>query len=285
MAKYLIVNADDFGMCHSANLAIQELLDTGCIHSTTLIACAPWAHEAAAMARQNPRIKMGVHLTHTSEWDSYRWRPISDQVPSLKDAEGCFYHWTKDCLAHADPAELMKEARAQVEWVQRQGLKVSHLDNHMFTLQRCISEVLDLCHELHASYRMDRAASRIAEPLLEEYRELIRKADRLAVPITDYLNPNSDRFPSDRETYASAKESYIQMLRHLPEGTTEIFTHPAVESDELKAIAPDWKVRVADYQFLKDPDFHRILKEEQITLIGWDAEDILLENSALRNAG
>ena len=46
MAKYLIVNADDFGMCHSANLAIQELLETGCIYSTTLIACAPWAMEA-----------------------------------------------------------------------------------------------------------------------------------------------------------------------------------------------------------------------------------------------
>ena len=67
MRKYLIINADDFGMCHSANMAVLDLFQSGCIHSTTLMACCPWAKEAAALCHQHPEIHVGLHVAHTAD--------------------------------------------------------------------------------------------------------------------------------------------------------------------------------------------------------------------------
>ena len=39
MAKYLIVNADDFGMCHSANLAVIQLLEEGAATRRNVLGC------------------------------------------------------------------------------------------------------------------------------------------------------------------------------------------------------------------------------------------------------
>lgn len=80
MRKYLIINADDFGMCHSANMAVLDLFQSGCIHSTTLMACCPWAKEAVALCHQHPEIHVGLHVAHTAEWENYRWGPMSSQV-------------------------------------------------------------------------------------------------------------------------------------------------------------------------------------------------------------
>ena len=49
MERYLIINADDFGMCHSANLAVMDLLKKGGITSATIMAPCPWAKEAAVL--------------------------------------------------------------------------------------------------------------------------------------------------------------------------------------------------------------------------------------------
>ena len=85
--RYLIVNGDDFGMCHSANTAIQDLADCGGITSTTILTMAGWAAEAVHMIHQDPHLHPGVHLAHTSEWNGYRWHSLSG-LPSLADAEG-----------------------------------------------------------------------------------------------------------------------------------------------------------------------------------------------------
>ena len=63
MDKYLIINADDFGMCHAHNVATFELLQMGAITSSTIMACCPWALEAARFAMKNPQFAIGVHMT------------------------------------------------------------------------------------------------------------------------------------------------------------------------------------------------------------------------------
>ena len=54
MDKYLIINADDFGMCHSANLAVADLFKSGGITSATIMAPCAWAYEAVNFAKANP---------------------------------------------------------------------------------------------------------------------------------------------------------------------------------------------------------------------------------------
>ena len=42
-AKLLIINADDLGSCHSANVGVFECLSTGVVTSATLMVPCPWA--------------------------------------------------------------------------------------------------------------------------------------------------------------------------------------------------------------------------------------------------
>ncbi len=45
-ARLLIINADDFGMCHAINEAIFHALKKGVLRSTTLMVPCPWALHA-----------------------------------------------------------------------------------------------------------------------------------------------------------------------------------------------------------------------------------------------
>jgi hypothetical protein len=73
--KFLMVHADDVGMCHSVNLASMEaLLNRGVASASIMMPC-PWVSEIAEFARQHTGLDLGLHLTLTSEWKHYRWRP------------------------------------------------------------------------------------------------------------------------------------------------------------------------------------------------------------------
>src|SRR5690606_115573 len=77
----------------------------------------------------NPEADIGIHLTMTSEWDHYRWRPLTpaDRVPSLVDKDGFFWKTTKELFEHAVLDEIEIEARAQIEVALRWGLNLLHI--------------------------------------------------------------------------------------------------------------------------------------------------------------
>ncbi len=91
--RVLVINCDDLGMCHAANAGVYESLRTGVATSATLMVPCPWAREAAARYLGED---VGVHLTLNSEWDLYRWGPIT-QAPSLLDGDGGFPRTTTTC--------------------------------------------------------------------------------------------------------------------------------------------------------------------------------------------
>src|SRR5205814_883904 len=86
-AKLLILHADDLGAAHSIDAASFAALDNGAISSASVMVPTPWITEVGAYARSHPNADLGIHLTLTSEWLTYRWASIEskDKVPSLLD--------------------------------------------------------------------------------------------------------------------------------------------------------------------------------------------------------
>ena len=160
-AKLVIINADDLGSCHSANVGVFECLATGTVTSATLMVPCPWAREASSRYRGED---VGVHLTLNAEYELYRWGPIT-HAPSLLGGDGGFPSTVEDVWDHADLDEVRRECRAQIERAILWGFDVSHIDSHMGTLQlrpEFFDVYLDLAVEFGLPLRM-------AGPATERY--------------------------------------------------------------------------------------------------------------------
>jgi hypothetical protein len=259
-AKLVIVNCDDLGSSRSANVAIYEALRDGLATSSTLMVPCPWARDAAAMYRGED---VGVHLTLNSEWDTYRWGPITHS-PSLLDGDGGFPRTVEDVWDHADLDEVRKECRAQIERAIYWGFDVSHLDAHMGTLQ-LRAEFFDVYLEMAIDFRLPlRMAGARAERLVGfPYRQLAA-AEGVVYP---------DHFVHTR---VGSRRAIEKALFDLRTGVTEVYLHPALDTDELRASHPDWPNRVEDHAMLtRDPAFADLIERAGAHLIGFrDLRDL-----------
>lgn len=229
--RLLIINCDDLGSCHAANVGIYAALRDGVATSATLMVPCPWARDAAAGYRGED---VGVHLTLNSEHDRYRWGPIT-HAPSLLDGDGGFPRTVTDVWDHADMDEVRRELRAQVERAILWGFDISHLDSHMGTLQ-LRPEFFDVYLELAIAFglplRLSGASSERAIGF--PFRRLA--AEEGVVFPDHFINV---RGVGSRHTI----EGVISTLRP---GVTEVYVHPAADAAELRAFAGDWEARVDD---------------------------------------
>ena len=73
----LVVHQDDVGVNQGANIAFKELCGKGFITSGSFMVNCPWYHEIAEICKANNNLDIGIHLTLTSEYNYYKWRPLS----------------------------------------------------------------------------------------------------------------------------------------------------------------------------------------------------------------
>lgn len=256
-AKLVILNADDLGLCHSANTGVYDALRRGLATSASLMVPCPWSRGAASAYRGDD---VGVHLTVNAELDLYRWGPIT-HAPSLLDGDGGFPRTVTDLWDHADLDEIRRECRAQIERAILWGFDVSHLDAHLGTVQDR-PEFFDVYLELAVEFRLPmRLSSSASEPAVGfPFRQLA--ADE-GVVFPDHLLP---AYP------IGARRLLLQALADLPTGVTEVPLHPAVDSPELRAMDPDWPARVDDHALLADePELADAIARSGATLIGYRA--------------
>ena len=259
-ARLLLVNADDFGMCHAVNQAIIRSLEEGIVGSCTVMVPCPWALHALAWLQEAPDVAFGVHLTSVSEQPTYRWGPITcrTEVPTLVDEAGYFYPESRieEFLDQVDVGELEREYRAQIEHVLNCGLKPTHLDSHC-GIHVGREDLFEMTLGLAREYGVALRASR--QPYIEKMR-------RLGYPANEHeLMDSYDLDPVGKTA------SYVKMLRALPVGLSEWAVHPGIGDAELRAVEPSWRVRQSDFDFVVSQEARTILQEEGIILLNYRA--------------
>ena len=134
--EVLIIRCDDIGMCHTVNMAVQQVIETGVPFSASVMFVCPWYQEAVDILKLHPEISIGVHLTLNAEWKNYRWGPILGKggAPSLVDSCGYFFPSRAKFFANNPKIEeVEQELRAQIDRAIGSGLRIDYVDYHMGT--------------------------------------------------------------------------------------------------------------------------------------------------------
>lgn len=262
-ARVLIVNADDFGMCHAENVGTEKVLEYGVVSSSTVMMPCPWALEALAYSRENRLSNIGVHLTLTSEWKYYRWRPMNRFAAgksSLVDAQGYFWSSAPEVELYADIAEVKAEIRAQIQSAVDSGVQISHFDSHMGSLYGLYTGRKDLlAGSLAFSYEF-------GLPFRLPYQKELKPFRDMGFAILDHLVLGYAA-PSDP---AERKKYFIQLLKDLSPGVTEIYIHPAVYNEESARITHSAKVRQAEVDIFTDPEVRDVIIFHGIYLVSYE---------------
>ena len=264
-AKLVILHADDLAVAHSVDQAIFAALGQKAVSSASVMVPCPWLTEVAAYAKANPGVDLGLHLTLTSEWNTYRWGPVApkDQVPSLLAPDGYFYRDVGPVANHATPEDVEREIRAQIELAMKMGIHPTHLDMHMGTLAakpEFYAVLVKVAHE----YKLPFLAVRVAD----DRRKMMSLLSDKDI-VLDSLVMFDARVPPERWT-----ESYLAALKSIKPGVHYMIVHLGYDNAELQAITVDhpdfgsaWRQR--DFNAVTSPEFKKALQDNHIILIGW----------------
>ena len=276
MGKYLIINADDFGVSKSVNEAIIDLLNKNKISSATLMPNVNYYDEAAKWAVENSS-NIGLHLTFLNDDTKFKYRSLS-RSKSLEDENGYLLDDRRKFSKSLKLRDIKKEIDMQFKKLEDSGVKISHVDIHRYALYPTYNPIvyLYLCKKCRQKGRLPIRWSRNGEVSVCDGITNLCDTDNIAkffsavsdlyqIPIPDYVFkfPYRDIFFS----YDEKKETFINMLRKLPDGINEVHIHPAINSEEIKQINPTWKERVLEYSFMLDNDVTDAMKENNIELI------------------
>jgi len=274
--RLVIIHTDDIGMCQASVNAFEDLWEFGLISSgATMVPCS-WFPEAAKLCRNNTEIDLGVHLTLTSEWDSYRWGPIStrDPISGMMDKEGYFHRSSEDAQKYGDPGAVELEITAQVERALSAGIDITHADTHMGTVGsiKFIPSYLSLVTKYHLPVmilRLDKEGwiKMGFDPQTAEMAyHMVSQLEEQGLPMVDHLlGLELDKAKSLDERIDYAKS----VFKELQSGITHFIIHPSKDTPELRAITPDWECRVADYYAFMNDSLKNFIKEIGIEVVGY----------------
>jgi chitin disaccharide deacetylase len=273
--RVAIIHTDDIGMCQSNVEAFADLWEAGIISSGAIMYPCSWSNAAIDYARTHPQADLGVHLTLTSEWKQYRWGPIStrDRRSGLMDDEGYFPRTSAEIQKTGRPAAVKGELEAQLNKALKAGLKPTHIDTHMGSVA-CV-KFMNLYIELAKKHKLPPMIFRMDE---EEWRGagldaltaklatgLILSLEEKNIPLLDHLValPLED----DKDHTEIAKKT----LSELKPGITHFIIHPNKDTPEIRAIAPDWRCRVGNYQDFMSDEIRKHIKKIGLHVIGYRA--------------
>jgi hopanoid biosynthesis associated protein HpnK len=252
--KNLIITSDDFGLSPGVNAAVEKGWRDGILTCASIMPGGAAFNEAVKIARRNPGLQVGLHLTLLQGKSVLP----QAQIPDLVNEAGCFsdnpvatgmrYFFDKGLYK-----QLKREIEAQIERVVGSGIPLSHMDGHLnIHLHPTVFGFLtDLMPRYGiTSFRLPR--ERLFHNLrFDRQRPMGKSVERIIFgALASHARPLLDRlgiryavevkgvFNSGRMT----EEYLLQILDGLNEGLTELYFHPGVLPDaEITRRMPDYR--------------------------------------------
>lgn len=281
--RVAILHVDDVGMCGASLAAFDELWRARGVTCGSVMVPCPWFRATAEWVREHPDVDLGVHVTLTSEWSGYRWGPVStrDAASGLMDDELCFPRSSAEVATRANPDAVARELRVQLHLARDAGITPSHLDTHMGSVltARLYGAFADAALDAGAvpfGLRLSAGQWRKGgydEETAEVLSTKVTALEERGVPMLDRMLMLSLSIGEDR------LERTLQLVRRIEPGQIAyaIF-HPAMDTPELRAICPDWRSRVADYEMLRSGRIREELEGAGVRLIGCRELQALMPN-------
>jgi len=264
-AKLLIIHADDLAVAHSVDSASFDALNRNAVTSASIMVPCPWLTEVASSAKEHPDADLGLHLTLTSEWKTYRWGPVAskDKVLSLLDSAAYFWPESPVAASHIKPEEAEREIRTQIERAIAAGIHPTHLDTHMGTLfntPELFAVFASIAHDYHLPF--------LALRLPGELSKLLSLLSDKDIVVDSFIIANPSVHPGEW------KDFYLNAVKNLKPGLTEMVVHLGHDDAELQAVMVDhpdygaaWRQR--DYEVMTSPEFKKALQDNNIILLKW----------------
>lgn len=277
--KKLIVNADDFGLHTEVNKAIIQGHQRGCITSTSLIPTGSALEEAVELAKENPRLGVGVHLTLVAE------KPVlpPEKIPSLLGDDGKFLpshvEFIKRYIAGGiNHEELYAECEAQILRATSFGVFITHIDSHQHL--HVLPGLSTMCFKLMGKYNI----SKMRFPgedffFLGGYPvSVFRMVSKWGLTACAMLAKKkahkfNKRMPEHFFGMVAGghnEEKYFtNIIKNLPDGVSEIMIHPGASDIKLGQVY-DWQYHwEAELKSVTSPDVMRYLSAHGIKLISY----------------
>ncbi len=267
----ILAHLDDVGVSRGSVEAWKSLRAAGVVRSASVMVPCPWYRAAVEDWHQDPDQDLGVHITLTSEWSAYRWRPLTGAVAGLTDDEG-YFHRRPDAVAeNADPAAVAEEIAAQIERALADGIRPTHLDAHMGTayLRPFTDALLDASARYAIPVMMCRDFARLAEDVginkayLSHFEEFVRELDKRANPVLDKFL--MDFCPPERDI----RQHYGRILAQAGPGVHWLAMH-ANAADDTPGFAPQTvSPRLKEYEFFSNPECRSLFEDNDSETLVW----------------
>lgn len=257
--RVVIIHVDDIGMSMASNRGAIESLEEGLATSVSIMMPCPWVPQFLEYLKKKPETCAGLHLTMNAEWDYYRWGPVAGkaQVPGLTDPMGCLWDTLQEVYDNATPDEVETEIRAQIDRSLTMGIQPTHLDSHMGTL----------FYNRDYFDRYVKVGVEMQIPILmakEFDAEAAQKIWQAGLPVLDWIHTDSYDWKTTEKS-----PHYIDALKNLKPGITEIIIHSTKPDDVIPVITGNRDHLYGDLFAMVDPEVRKVVEEEGIILTNW----------------
>ncbi len=263
MSRRLIVNADDFGFARDVNRGIVDAHRGGILTATTLMANGAAFDDAVRLARETPELDIGCHLVLVSGCSVRTGAPLPATVPELVRA-----------LARRE-INACDELSAQVRRILDAGIQPRHLDTHKHT--HLWTPVLDAVAHIGEEFGIPWVRRPFDFPMTAggvpftkrlTARALCLVRRRFHRALGAHHCRTTDYFAGFQITGRFRTAELVELIAELPDGLTELMTHPGYCTEELRGCRTRLKEsREHELAALRAPETRAALAARGVQLV------------------